>query len=286
MLADRFRVQPMHFRLKDCDPADTAGLKAEPARLDLQRDLDEMFALQDRFYAWRKYALLVVIQAPDAGGKDGVVKHVMTGLNPAGCQVHSFKAPSSGELAHDFLWRCEAKLPERGSIGVFNRSYYEEVLVVRVHPELLAAEGVRAEEADDLFWERRCQDIVNFERYLTHNRVRVVKFFLNISREEQKRRLLARLEVPEKFWKFSPADYKERLMWKDYQAAYEWMLRRTSTAEAPWYVVPADHKWFTRLTVAQIIVETLRDLKPSYPVVAGERLEQMRRFRDLLEKDK
>jgi PPK2 family polyphosphate:nucleotide phosphotransferase len=285
MFADRFRVRPTGFRLKDCDPADTAGMSHEPAAHELKADLDGMFALQDRFYAWKRYALLVVIQAPDAGGKDGVVKHVMTGLNPAGCQVHAFKEPSSGELEHDFLWRCVANLPGRGMIGVFNRSYYEEVLVVRVHLELLAAQAIQAEEVNDLFWERRYQDVVNFERYLTHNRTRVVKFFLNISRAEQKRRLLARLEDPEKFWKFSPADYQERLRWDDYQAAYEAMLLRTSTAEAPWYVVPADHKWFTRLAVARIIVETLRELNPTYPTVAGERLKEMERFRDLLEKE-
>jgi len=284
MFGERFRVQSAHFRLKDCDPADIAGMTQGAAGHELPRDLEEMFALQDRFYAWKRCALLVVIQAPDAGGKDGVVKHVMTGLNPAGCQVHSFKEPSSGELEHDFLWRCAAQLPGRGMIGVFNRSYYEEVLVVRVHPELLAAQGIETGEADDLFWERRYQDIVNFERTLTHSRTRVLKFFLNISRAEQKRRLLARLEDPEKFWKFSPKDYEERLRWDDYQAAYETMLRRTSSAEAPWHVVPADHKWFTRLAVARVIVETLRELNPTYPTVVGERLAQMKRFRDLLEK--
>jgi PPK2 family polyphosphate:nucleotide phosphotransferase len=285
MFADRFRVDPTRFRLKDCDPADTAGLTADAAKADLGRDLDQMFQLQDRFYAWKQYALLIVIQAPDAGGKDGVVKHVMTGLNPAGCHVHAFGPPSSTELAHDFLWRCVARLPERGSIGVFNRSYYEEVLIVRVHPGLLAAQDVAPAEAGELFWERRLQDIVNFERYLTHNRTRVVKFFLNISRQEQKRRLLARLEDPEKFWKFSPADVEERRMWDDYQAAYEAMLRGTSTAEAPWHVVPADHKWFTRLAVAKIVVETLQDLDPRYPAVSGQRLGELKRFRDLLEKE-
>ena len=285
MFADRYRVEPAHFRLADCDPADTAGLTADAARADLDRDLADMFRLQDRFFAWKEWALLVVIQSPDAGGKDGVVKHVMTGLNPAGCQVHSFKEPSSGELAHDFLWRCVAKLPERGSIGVFNRSYYEEVLILRVHPELLAAEGFAPDEVGEVLWERRYQDIVNFERYLTHNRARIVKFFLNVSRDEQKRRLLARLEDPEKFWKFSPTDYKERLHWPDYQAAYETAMRRTSTAEAPWFAVPADHKWFARLTVARIIVETLHDLNPSYPAVTGARREELRRFRELLEKD-
>jgi PPK2 family polyphosphate:nucleotide phosphotransferase len=285
MFADRFRVDPMRFRLKDCDPADTAGLEAETAKHDLQHDLDEMFRLQDRFYAWKEYALLLVIQAPDAGGKDGVVKHVMTGLNPAGCQVHAFKEPSSTELSHDFLWRCAAQLPQRGHIGVFNRSYYEEVLVVRVHPEFLASQGVSPADITDLFWERRFQDIVHFERYLTHNRTRIVKFFLNISREEQQRRILARLDEPEKFWKFSPADYKERLLWKEYQAAYDAMLHATSSAEAPWYVIPADHKWFTRLAVAKIVVETLHNLNPRYPVVTDERRKELRQFRSLLEKE-
>ena len=185
MFVDRFRVAQSSFRLRDRDPADTAGRDAQSAEKDLAADLAEMFQLQDRFYAWNRYALLLVIQALDAAGKDGTIKHVMTGLNPASCQVHSFKEPSSTELEHDFLWRCATKLPERGRIGVFNRSYYEEVLVVRVHPEMLVAEGLRPEEIDDLFWERRFRDIVNFERYLTHNHIRVVKFFLHISREEQ-----------------------------------------------------------------------------------------------------
>jgi PPK2 family polyphosphate:nucleotide phosphotransferase len=287
MFADRFRVdRPDHFRLKDRDPADTAGLEEATARTDLARDIAELARLQDRFYAFDRYALLVILQAPDAAGKDGTIKHVMSGVNPTGCQVYSFKAPSSGELQHDYLWRCACRLPERGHIGIFNRSYYEEVLIVRVHPELLSAERLPPDEKPGpRLWKRRYKDIVHFERYLTDNGIRVVKFFLHVSKGEQKKRFLSRIDDPDKNWKLSPADYEERKRWDDYQDAYEQMLRHTSTDLAPWYVIPADHKWFSRLAVANILVQMLRDLKPTYPAVTDEQRAQLRRVRELLEEE-
>src|SRR3954451_18534255 len=223
MFADRFRVdRPGHFRLKDRDPGDTGGLDKKAARATLAEDLRELADLQDRFYACDRYALLVIFQAPDAAGKDSAIKHVMSGVNPAGCQVHSFKAPSSGELQHDYLWRCACRLPERGHIGIFNRSYYEEVLVVRVHPGLLEGERLPpGQKAGDKLWRRRYQDMARFEKYLTHNGIRVVKFFLHVSKEEQKKRFLQRIDDPDKNWKMAPADYQERKRGDDYQAAYE-----------------------------------------------------------------
>ena len=286
MITERFRVAPDHFRLKDHDPDDTAQLNHEDVKDRLAEDLDEMIRLQDRLYADQRSALLLILQAPDAAGKDSVIKHVMSGLNPSGCVVHSFKAPSSTELEHDYLWRCARKLPPRGQIGIFNRSYYEEVLVVRVHPELLQAEHLPpGQPSGDDLWSQRCADMVSFERYLGHNGIRVVKFFLNVSKKEQKKRFLERIDDPTKNWKLSPADYHERLRWDDYQAAYEDMLRQTSTAEAPWYVIPADHKWFTRLAVAQVVVSTLRDLKPRYPEVSDQQRRELARVRELLEKE-
>jgi PPK2 family polyphosphate:nucleotide phosphotransferase len=285
MFADRFRVdRPDRFRLKDRDPADTGGLEEAPARADLARDIAELARLQDRFYAFDRYALLVIFQAPDAAGKDSTIKHVMSGVNPTGCQVYSFKAPSSGELQHDYLWRCACRLPERGHIGIFNRSYYEEVLVVHVHPELLEAEHLPpGSRPGPRLWKQRYRDMVRYEKYLTHNGIRVVKFFLHVSRAEQKKRFLSRIDDPDKNWKFSPADIAERRRWDDYQAAYEQMLRHTSTDHAPWYVIPADHKWFTRYAVANILVHTLRGLKPTYPAVSDRQREQLRRIRAELE---
>ncbi len=284
MLADRFRVDPDDFRLEDHDPAFTGDGDEEAAREKLAEDIEEMFRLQDRFYADGRQALLIVFQALDAAGKDGVIKHVMSGLNPAGCLVRSFKAPSAEELRHDYLWRCERVLPEHGMIGIFNRSYYEEVLVVRVHPELLAAEKL-SETGGKKFWKRRFKDIVHFEDYLTRNSTRIVKFFLHVSRGEQKKRFLERIDNPDKNWKLSAADYAERQRWDDYQEAYADMLRHTSTAEAPWYVIPADHKWFTRLAVANILVRTLRDLNPVYPIVSEQQRAELQRVRELLEKE-
>jgi PPK2 family polyphosphate:nucleotide phosphotransferase len=286
MFAKRFRVAPDHFRLKDCDPAYTGDFTSESARAQLKEDIEELAKLQDRLYAFDRHALLVIFQAPDAAGKDSAIKHVMSGVNPAGCQVYSFKAPSAGELQHDYLWRTTCRLPERGHIGIFNRSYYEEVLIVRVHPELLAAEKLPPEVAvDDDFWKHRFKDMVHFEGYLTRNGIRVLKFFLNVSKKEQKKRFLARIDDPAKNWKMSPADYRERLLWDRYQAAYEDMLRHTSTGHAPWYVIPADHKWFTHLAVANIVVDTLRELNPTYPEVSDRQRAELQRVRELLENE-
>jgi PPK2 family polyphosphate:nucleotide phosphotransferase len=284
VFADPFRVHADRFRLKDSDPADTGDWTEERARATTASDIEEMARLQDRFWACGRHALLVVLQAPDAAGKDSVIKHVFTGVNPSACQVHAFKAPTPEELAHDFLWRCARVLPARGHIGIFNRSYYEEVLVVRVHPGFLAAEGFpQADVGDEHFWKRRFKDIVHCEEHLVRNHTRIVKFFLNLSRKEQKRRFLERIDNPDKNWKLSAADYDERQRWDDYQDAYDDMLRRTSTPEAPWYVIPADHKWFTRLAVANILVHTLRELDPQYPAVTDQQRAQLQRVRAQLE---
>jgi PPK2 family polyphosphate:nucleotide phosphotransferase len=286
MFADHFRVPPKGFRLKKLDPAFTGKWSEERAQDRLTSDIEEMARLQDRFYADARRALLIVLQAPDAAGKDSVIKHVMSGLNPASCQVHAFKPPSAEELRHDYLWRCVRALPEKGQIGIFNRSYYEEVLVVRVHPEFLAAQKLDDADADDeKFWRRRFKDMVHFEDYLVRNGTTVVKFFLNVSRHEQKRRFLERITNPNKNWKLSAADYEERCRWGAYRAAYEDMLRHTSTPRAPWYIIPADNKWFTRLAVANIVVSTLRELKPQYPAVSQEQQEELKQVRQLLEQE-
>ncbi len=285
MFADRFRVGA-DFRLKDHDPAYTGKLTADTAKEQLAQDIEELVKLQDRFYASDRYALLLIFQARDAAGKDSVIKHVMSGVNPTGCQVHSFKAPSSSELQHDFLWRTSQKLPARGHIGIFNRSYYEEVLVVRVHPDLLKAEKLPPDvKVNGPFWKQRCKDIVHHEKYLHHQGIRVLKFFLNVSKEEQKKRFLERIDNPEKNWKLAPGDYSERVLWDKYQVAYEDMLRHTSTEEAPWFVIPADQKWFMHLAVANILVRTLRDLQPAYPEVSDEQRAQLQTIRELLEKE-
>jgi PPK2 family polyphosphate:nucleotide phosphotransferase len=286
MFAKRFRVDPDRFRLKDCDPAYTGDFTPQSAQTQLKQDIEEMVKLQDRLYAFGRYALLVIFQAPDAAGKDSAIKHVMSGINPAGCQVYSFKAPSQGELRHDYLWRTTCRLPERGHIGIFNRSYYEEVLIVRVHPELLAAQKLPPDvTAGDDFWKGRFKDMAHFEDYLTRNGTRVLKFFLNISKKEQKKRFLARIDDPAKNWKLSPADYSERLLWDRYREAYEDMLRHTSTAHAPWYAIPADHKWFTHLAVANTVVHTLRELNPTYPEVSDRQRAELQRVRELLENE-
>jgi PPK2 family polyphosphate:nucleotide phosphotransferase len=260
--------------LKDFDPADTGDLKKEdkPRAKEALRDGIEMLAdLQDKLYAQDRWAVLLIFQAMDAAGKDGVIKHVMSGLNPQGCQVYSFKAPSEEELDHDFLWRCHKRLPERGRIGIFNRSYYEETLVVRVHPELLERQRLPKEATGDSIWKHRFQDIRCFERYLFRNGTVIRKFFLNVSKDEQRRRFLERIENPEKNWKFNEADVKERRCWKDYMAAYEDMIRHTATRYAPWYVVPADNKWYTRIVVAAVIIEALSSLGLAYPEVSAAR---------------
>jgi PPK2 family polyphosphate:nucleotide phosphotransferase len=271
----RYRIEEgKHFRLKDHDPGDTHGLKSEgkpEARGLLTKGVEELARLQDVLAAQNRWALLVVFQAMDAAGKDGTIKHVMSGVNPQGVQVTSFKTPSSEEQDHDFLWRTMKHFPERGDIGIFNRSYYEEVLVVRVHPELLQKEKLPAPLVTKHIWRDRFEDINALERYLTRNGIAILKFFLHLSRKEQKRRFMERLDRPDKNWKFSAADVGEREHWDDYQDAYEDMIRQTASEYAPWYVVPADNKWFTRLVVAAAIVDALKGLKLAYPEVDGAR---------------
>ena len=265
----RYRVtNGKKFRLKDYDPGDTYGIESrEEAEAALARGIDSLADMQDKLYAQDQWGVLLIFQAMDAAGKDGAIKHVMSGVNPQGCQVYSFKAPSSEELDHDFLWRTSRCLPERGRIGIFNRSYYEEVLVVRVHPSILEAQKVPGRLVTKKIWDERCEDIVSFERYIARNGYAVAKFFLHVSKEEQKRRFLERLDKPDKNWKFSLADAKERNSWDDYMEAYEDAIRKTATEEAPWYVVPADHKWFARLVVAAAIYDTMRGLDLDYPKV-------------------
>jgi PPK2 family polyphosphate:nucleotide phosphotransferase len=251
------------FRLRDVDPGDTANLEsadADRAREVLQGGVELLAEYQDMLYAQDRWALLLIFQAMDAAGKDGTIKHVMSGVNPQGVQVYSFKAPSPEELDHDYLWRSMRALPERGRIGIFNRSYYEEVLVARVHPEILERQKLPPQLVTKRVWDERYEDIRSFERYLGRNGVVIRKFFLHVSKGEQKRRFMSRLDEPEKNWKFSANDVAERRHWKDYQRAYEDAIRETATEEAPWYVVPADHKWFTRLVVAGAIVEALAGL--------------------------
>ena len=282
-LIRRYRVEDGgKFRLKDHDPADTAGLvldKDEARRL-LGVGVESLAELQGKLYAEDRWALLVIFQAMDAAGKDSTIGHVMSGVNPQGCEVFSFKEPSPEELDHDFLWRASQRLPERGRIGIFNRSHYEEVLIVRVHPEILAGEKIPDALVTKRIWEERYEDIKAFERHLARNGTAILKFFLNVSKKEQKKRFLARLDDPEKNWKFNLADVQERALWRDYMDAYEEMIRATSTEWAPWYAVPADQKWFTRIVVAGAIVDTLERLGVDYPKVdpaAKRRLAQARR---------
>jgi PPK2 family polyphosphate:nucleotide phosphotransferase len=289
MKASRKLIKPFRvdngkqFRLKEHDPAHTAGVKKNEAQELLEEGIEKLTELQDKLYAQDRWALLLIFQAMDAAGKDGVIKHVMSGVNPQGCQVYSFKAPSPEELDHDYMWRAAVRLPERGRIGIFNRSYYEEVLVVRVHPELLKAQRLPPLLVTENIWKHRFEDICSFERYLTRNGVVIRKFFLNVSREEQKRRFLARLEEPEKNWKFSPADVRERGFWSDYMNAFEDMIRHTSTPDAPWHVIPSDKKWFTRIAVAEAIIQTLEDLDVSYPTVDPEKAKELAAARKFLE---
>jgi PPK2 family polyphosphate:nucleotide phosphotransferase len=281
-LLDRYRVsRPETFRLEKVDPGDTAGLSndAREAKARLEKGIVRLGELQARLYAQDRWAVLVILQGIDAAGKDGTIKHVMSGINPQGVQVHSFKQPSPEELDHDFLRRASERLPARGNIGIFNRSYYEEVLVVRVHRELLTAEKLPDRLVTNRLWKERYEDIDAFERYLSNQGYRILKFFLHLSKKEQKRRLLARLDDPEKNWKFSADDVRERGFWKDYQSAHEEMIRSTSTPSAPWYVIPADHKWFTRLAVAEILIDTLRGLDLAYPKVGPERRKELAAIR-------
>src|SRR5947209_16630024 len=269
-LAKPFRItKGKDFRLKDVDPDDTLQFTKEAdkprAKEALATGVAALAELQDKLYAQNKWAVLLIFQAMDAAGKDGAIKHVMSGINPQGCQVYSFKSPSAEDLDHDFLWRCMKHLPNRGQIGIFNRSYYEEVLVVRVHPEFLAKQKLPPKLVGKKIWQERFEDIHNFEQYLTRNGVIVRKFFLHVTKKEQKRRFLERIDDPQKNWKFSSNDAAERDFWDDYMQAYEQMIQETATKEAPWYVVPADNKWFTRVVVAGAVIETLDSLDLAYP---------------------
>jgi PPK2 family polyphosphate:nucleotide phosphotransferase len=277
-LAKPFRVTDDRFRLKDIDPDDTLGFTSEDkprAKEALAMGVDLLAELQDMLYAQDRWAVLLMFQAMDAAGKDGAIKHVMSGVNPQGCQVYSFKAPSPEDLDHDFLWRCIKCLPERGRIGIFNRSYYEETLVVRVHREFLEKQKLPPELVTKDIWNERFQDIRSFERYLTRNGVVIRKFFLHVSNKEQKKRFLERIQEPEKNWKFSANDAKERGHWDDYMEAYEDMIQNTATKNAPWYVVPADNKWFTRVVVAAAVIEALSSLDLHYPKVSDAKLKEL-----------
>jgi PPK2 family polyphosphate:nucleotide phosphotransferase len=272
-----------HFRLKDCDPAATGHWRSKDHAAEaLQQGIARTAELQDKLYAQNNWALLLIFQAMDAAGKDGIIKHVMSGVNPQGCQVFSFKAPSELELQHDFLWRTTRCLPERGHIGIFNRSYYEEVLVVRVHPEILKSQRTPPSLVGKNVWEERFEDIRSFERHMARSGTVIRKFFLHVSKKEQKRRFLARLEEPEKNWKFSAADIRERACWDDYQMAYEEMIANTATEYAPWYVVPADNKWFTRLVVSTVVVETLESLDLAYPKVDDAKRKELEAAKKIL----
>jgi PPK2 family polyphosphate:nucleotide phosphotransferase len=289
-LSRRYRVKDGEgFRLDDIDPDDTAWLKTEDkpaAKEALQQGVEVLAELQDMLYAQDRWAVLLIFQAMDAAGKDGAIKHVMSGVNPQGCQVVSFKAPSPEDLDHDFLWRCSRNLPERGRIGIFNRSYYEEVLVVRVHESLLAKQKLPSELVTKDIWNERFRDIRSYERYLENNGTIVRKFFLHVSRKEQKRRFLERIENPEKNWKFSATDAQERGYWKDYMRAYEDMIRQTATKHSPWYVVPADNKWFTRIVVAAAVIDTLASLGLKYPKVDDAKLAELAKVRKTLLSEK
>jgi len=263
------------FRLKQIDPRDTQGLEKEKAQELLQRGIQRLAAMQDKLYAQDQWGVLLVFQAMDAAGKDGAIKHVMSGINPQGCQVYSFKNPSSEELDHDFLWRTTKALPERGRIGIFNRSYYEEVLVVRVHKAILERQKLPKRLVTKKIWKERFEDIRAFESYMARQGYIILKFFLHVSKKEQKERFLARLDRPEKNWKFSKADVEERRHWGDYQRAYQDLIRGTAAPHAPWYVVPADRKWFTRLVVAAAIHDALDRVKLAYPIVGDEKKEEL-----------
>jgi PPK2 family polyphosphate:nucleotide phosphotransferase len=286
-LAKSYRIDDgKHFRMKDIDPGDTAHWQSvEHAREDLQKDVLRMADLQSKLYAQGSWSVLLIFQAMDAAGKDGTIKHVMSGVNPQGCQVHSFKAPSETELQHDFLWRTTRNLPERGHIGIFNRSYYEELLVVRVHDAALKAEKLPPRLVTKDIWQERYEDIRSFERHMARSGTVIRKFFLHLSKKEQKRRFLARLEEPAKNWKFSVGDIRERECWHDYQTAYEEMIRHTATRHAPWYVVPADNKWFTHLVVSAAIVETLEGLGVAYPKVDAAKRKELAEARRALLKE-
>ena len=285
-LAKPFRVTDGdRFRLRDVNPGDTLGLKSEDkprAQEALATGVQALAVLQDMLYAQDRWGLLLIFQAMDAAGKDSAIKHVMSGVNPQGVEVYSFKSPSAEDLDHDYLWRCLKRLPERGRIGIFNRSYYEETLIVRVHPEFLARQNLPPELVTKNIWKDRFQDIRSFERYLVRNGIAIRKFFLHVSKKEQKRRFLERVENPDKNWKFAASDMEERQFWDPYMAAYEEMIRSTATKEAPWFVVPADNKWFTRVIVADAVIDALASLNLSYPEVGEEKRKELAAVRRAL----
>ncbi|MEO5741393.1 MAG: polyphosphate kinase 2 family protein [Vicinamibacterales bacterium] len=287
-LAGRYRVSNgARFRLKDIDPADPWGKQLKPAAPEvLKQSSKRMAELQERLYAQDRWSVLLIFQAMDAAGKDGTIKHVLAGVNPQGCDVHSFKAPSTEELDHDFLWRTNRRLPRRGHIGIFNRSYYEETLVVRVHQNILARQQLPTELVSKNIWRERFEDINAYERYLSRQGVLVRKFFLHVSKDEQAKRFLERLDTPEKHWKFSPADVAEREHFPAYMAAYEDMIRHTATDAAPWYVVPADRKWFTRLVVSSAIIDAIQSIDPRYPNVDPKVRAQFKRLAAALESER
>lgn len=271
---------------RDYDPKYTGSFQSKvDAEGKLEIDLEQLRKYQDLLYAQNTYALLIIFQGMDAAGKDSIIKHVMSGVNPQGCQVFSFKAPSAEELAHDYLWRTAKSLPERGRIGIFNRSYYEEVLVVRVHPELLQKQRLPESLKGEHIWKQRFQEINNFENYLVNNGIIVLKFFLFISKSEQKKRFLERIELPEKNWKFSIDDVKERAFWDEYIRAYEDVFNHTSTAGAPWYIIPADHKWFARLAVADIICFRCQELHLKYPTLDEQHKQQLLEAKAILKQE-
>jgi PPK2 family polyphosphate:nucleotide phosphotransferase len=288
-IAKRFRVDwPEKFRLAAHDPAECFGLAVDKkdAKAMLAEGIARLSELQEQLYANGRWSALIVLQAMDAAGKDSVIKHVLSGINPQGCEVHSFKHPSMEESQHDYFWRVAQRLPANGRIGIFNRSHYEEVLVTRVHKELLEAEKLPKSLVGKDIWQQRFDDIRAFERHLARNGTLVLKFFLNVSKEEQRKRFLERIDEPGKRWKFSMNDVAERKLWPQYMAAYEDMIRHTSTPEAPWFIVPADHKWFTRIVVAAALVQELQALKLDYPKVAGKALKELKKAAKALKAEK
>lgn len=286
-LVEAYRVDHgKKFRLKDFDSADTQELDIKEEAGDLlQQSIARLSDMQQKLYAQDHWALLLIIQAMDAAGKDSIIRHVMSGVNPEGCEVYSFKAPSPDDLSHDFLWRTSNRLPQRGHIGIFNRSYYEEVLIVRVHPQMLDKQRIPRSLITKKLWKERFEDINAFEKYLSRNGIVIRKFFLNVSKQEQRFRFLSRLDEPDKNWKFSEDDVHERERWSDYMRAYEDMIRHTATRHAPWYVVPADHKWFTRLVVASAIIHTLESLRLAFPKIDGGKKKELDAARKLLERE-
>lgn len=289
--SDQFMAKPgLKHKVKDFKSDFTGGLDKEDGIGLLQENINLLIDLQDKFYAYNKYSLLIVFQAMDAAGKDGTIKHVMSGVNPQGCQVFTFKQPSSEELDHDYMWRIYKCLPERGRIGIFNRSHYEEVLITKVHPEILLNEQLpdikTINDADEDFWQKRYQQINNFEKHLYENGTIILKFFLNVSQEEQEKRFLKRLEDESKLWKFSLSDMKERTYWDQYMKAFSDMITQTSTEYAPWYIIPADHKWFMRYAVGKIITDKLEKLKVKYPILSKEERKKLEEIRDELTKKK